>query len=1198
MPAENGNQQAKSLVQDPESINNKILSIVNTDWLKNKNLEEGDGKIFDFHSLVKAMLCLEYKREHRFIVNLLDNPETFIENFQQACKRRAEDSTNSFNFSLFADSPTNNLYLEIACLLFPDDPLAVLLPNVKNFFRTEVTNISFDEDSVYTRNNKNNLRNRLQEYTPPLIKSDRKTIPAKALPHCVISGMNLFDARSLSELKSIHFQRNFYNSLNARYPILTGCLYAHTEHLRFIKRKIDNLNEPQTPLAALKQLSEDLQRGGTQVTGKDDASLGAVRAFHYFKDYLQTLPATIRDELLSLDDNSLAKIIAHLDKGNCVEIAASKLDVFINANHSRKTLTIRHKTAEKGSIGQNRREFAQTLDDKALYKNFVGRDDTLPAELLNTILNTINLTDIEIVVLLLKQLPEELCKNVFAKINDEDTNLILGVINAINKKMFDNQPEKKQHILHQLARKIINLRIYNITNYVQRAPELFIPFLQEKGEALYNLQFQLELIKALYNKKELLKQLFDFLPQEKRRSFMLATMSPLLYSKKAIAIALSSFDFAAENIESFLNEATGQQSTQPITVGQLLNSDCSNLRNFVVNLPENERWPFIKNFCHARFRKASSSELAKILASLPQEDRRHAVEDLFADNKEELLNQACWSISLFNQLIPYLTCTECTNIAEQKLDYGTSVWQRLAKNKEAILTFVKKYPKSERWNLLTRFYTSTSMSHPERKNSIFHLIEQEALTDVIRLLPQEHWLSALKLESFTKGLVISRTIKDPLFVTELFSLCKDWQSLLSLYDGEEVRTVGELIINKPESLTALLKLVPPEERLQFLTEKDELGSRIIFKLGSHIDKLKPVFEELRPEDRSALIGFTDRDGKNLLHRSEYPSTVSFLQPFCTRMHLEQRDKNGDSPLHRFHLNPEIMQCLLEPWQTDERKALLSIKNHRNESALETAIEYAPSLKVILELIPQEERFSFLGEGVGTREAFSNTFWQKCLKNPESFAIALNSLPPTERFPALMLKNWLGNNTIGMLCSQQSHVLIFQHMYSLISPDHKNSFLTEFFALNAEQKLSTLRDNLKNILCQKVYGCSRYDGGNGINTFNNLNNKLSELGGEPLQCQVQILSEMIMLIEKNSTAKLDTTKRANWHNFIDSINNLPEVRKPVKILCIALAITIVGILPAAIIWSISSLSFFRQREALIQETISLDKDKQSRPQHTL
>lgn len=989
----------------------RIYSILFKDWLKEYLLENSTNEnIHDFNSLVRAMIKAEYLREKAILKQFLACPENFADNFKHRCLQRSQDNTNCINFQLLANSPTNKLFTALAVLLFPEDPLAVLIPNVKKCYSVVIPeNINLSdgiEDSLFNPANRRvNLKKKLLAYTPPLVEVERKSIAADALGHCVISGSYLFDVRSILSLTTLHFQKNFCNSLSNRFPELAWALYQHNEDLRSLKEKIDYLNRPKNPREAMQSLILALKAGGTAVTGSNSASIGAVRAYLGFVEYIKLLPEEVQKSLQEINDNqghNLGTVLNHFRAGDCVETAANHLLQIISYNPKHEILD---KTPANNSMVtlKKRKEFIEELQSFSTKKEFISFDEFLPVNLLEEQVTSLPLEDFEFCLLLILSLPSQCAEKICQQFHDK-YDLVKGLLNAVRARIFDNKSDKKL-IIFTIITKL--LRAQKSLGEVLNSEEISISadflahiltIFPEEVRVLLESSSVDVIFKHFITQFDHLELFSALLPKGKRLSLIRNSLYELL-NAGTFAAAIRTCELSEKEWANFLQEPRRDVSyySNTITIWEHTTKKGELFCDLLKGLPENLRWHFIVANDYDVFPSSLLWNADKILAMLellPEEQRKEAIKKLIADHKTPLLARRFDSTRLFALLLPYLDKSECLELAQENDSYlRYPFWQFMVLDVECLNLFLQKYPIEERWGIVQKLNGNY--------DNILHYYSQlrrrSCLPDIIALLPEADKLAALMLKSETKNLAWTCAADNPEVIRLVFSMpeakLNDWVDFL---EARTLKTVWQIICEKPEALEALLGAIPKkEDRLQFLLSPN--GNTTFSRLFSMniTPKILAVIVnaltnpgELQQEYINGLLNAKDSRGRNLFHiLAKNSEALSLLQPYCSAALLLTVDSDGlFTPIDILH--------------NENRSSLVGLlKNLSPEDQL--VVFNSPLAKSLIKSIVQDAELTDSYCKVRPFWA-SNTAWfnaelvKEAWHHPKSFAVLLAQVPKEER----------------------------------------------------------------------------------------------------------------------------------------------------------------------------------------------------------
>lgn len=191
----------------------------------------------DYITPVTAMFVEEFQREIEFLKDALRDPDRFEDQFKARCAERELDIENNFSFQYSPDSLTNNVYWNVAKVVFEPasmkEILGILLPGIKYQLKVDV------------------------QYTPsaggvpkaaPLLIEDKQLAALDAMEpdhnlfmrFCVLEDV-IFDVQSIA-LFPLKLQSQFNRLLTSEYPKFAKVLYQHNSSLTNLFDNILALN--------------------------------------------------------------------------------------------------------------------------------------------------------------------------------------------------------------------------------------------------------------------------------------------------------------------------------------------------------------------------------------------------------------------------------------------------------------------------------------------------------------------------------------------------------------------------------------------------------------------------------------------------------------------------------------------------------------------------------------------------------------------------------------------------------------------------------------------------------------------------------------------------------------------------------------------------------------------------------------------
>lgn len=366
----------------------------------------------DYQSLKLQIVEKELVDEVKHLTMLLEsNPDFFPEAFKERCKlRAARNAGTCLSFMAMPLGDCNELYWHIAELVFEPqtmgEMLGLLLPEVKtqlvcDLYLNLPARASFQE--IKEANKDPAIR-----FLKTSITNLKETPSIDALTHFVVADNLLFDLNSIVSF-TFKMHQTFYESLHQNYSKMAEQLYKNNSDLKALHCHLLLLSGQGLSLyEVINRFAQELRLGGEKMTGNQNASLNAQRAYMEFLAYLKELPTSVRDALLLLQSNDGKKktfwgVLTHLKDGNCIEIAAKDLQSILGNQANQSCLATRPYVSHEQVIAIKQHY------GKRYQLSVKGYDPTitLPAHFLETHLKRITINDSYAYVSLLLSFPPD-----------------------------------------------------------------------------------------------------------------------------------------------------------------------------------------------------------------------------------------------------------------------------------------------------------------------------------------------------------------------------------------------------------------------------------------------------------------------------------------------------------------------------------------------------------------------------------------------------------------------------------------------------------------------------------------------------------------------------------------------------------------------------------------------------------------------
>lgn len=1130
---------------------------------------------FDYYSFIDVMMEQEFTLELEKLREWINEPATFAEKFCDICQQKHENPSLGYSFSVFPESPGNKLFREIAKLLHPQDPLAILAPTLKHFYRTELPDQIELPDGNPTSDFLNNtpLNKKIARYTPPLREINRNEIDIDDFAKYAVAGSCLFDVSSLKNLTLLTLQTSFHNHMRTTLPELADRIYNHNGDLIALQEKIDFINRPRTPMQALQRFMDGLRLGGESLSRAENATLGAQHAYLGFLEYLRSLPTNLRNQFEDLRSSgkTIRDVLKDIRENKCVELASTNLSQIMLANKHLISMN-RAPNCSKLNRSTQLRQFCTELEKLNIHKDYLGLQ-LLPIELFKKVISSTNFTN-ELLINFLTHLPVTYYEEIFANFPNK-SKLLFILKQVVNKNLLKDQVYKREVILDYLISHLLKTTTLEkyFLNLYGNPIELFTYPLQKKRseclELFFDIQQQVKLIELFSYSPKHIYEFFSFLPKEKRLPLFLRLIEHFLRDIAVLVPALKACELSPEEWRTFLNMPISENDP---SVWDKAYDKTTTFNNLLQAIPESLRWPLLKEqhfkesfYVSGLYKStASADEIAMILNTFPQADQQEIVSELFKIDsaKQDLLNKAKGNLELYKVLQKYLSASECQSLVTT---HYRPLWLFMVRDGEALHDFVTKIPFQERFTVLEGLqrYGDYFFEELGKANSAL-------LFDILELLPEEDKSKALGL-IYSGTRILGYAVRDPRFIRTFFSTMKreEWNQWLKLTHNRQ--TILEVILQNPAALAAFLSLIPlrDENRLNFLLDKGDFASAPIHMIK--FDKptliiLEDLFADNKEQVLKQLLQARDNCGKNILYQSKIDLFIlGDLSNYDLLETLQNQDNQGNTLLHEHAHSYQNLNYILKCFKYDEQIKLLMITNQSGETVFERAAGDSQAIEYLIKLLPEDKRSDLLDS--------LPALWPKIYQNPLSINLVLPLVSERHHYTFLrnnpQFINELPGASIPSLISFVSEQ-DYGHLIDCVLKVRKcsNDELYEYH-LTALENVHLQWRRLREL----VAGIDLWE------LRRTLNNEDPEI-------KIQILSETIKLFKK-TTAKVLTKSMKEEHiaTYSAYLDGLPKISENVKKVCIALACTIVGLIPAAIILTLGYCGFFNKREIIKDQIVT-------------
>jgi hypothetical protein len=423
--------------------------------------EQDLSPLNDFPSLRARTLLSELEAEIKHLKELLKTPSVFKATFQARAHIRAQNQDRFASFEAIPQSPTNQMYWDIAMEVFAPKTLGELLtylsPNTQRFVVAQIN----DAPITLNAQDQGELQQKLRTLhnDPPLLLEERAFTPQdfpeapskERMAELILVEGCLFDVARISQfpLKS---NSDLLKVLETQRPKLLSKLVNHNEAMQSLKADVEVFrNNVFTPKEAFTALCKGLRLGGERMTGHEYASGPADAAVKHFFEYFLALPQALQTEIKALkgDNKSMEQVFNEdLDKGHCVETCANDIERIVQANPDSSVLNNHPRLSKEERRFPNKRY--KQARDCAQNPDFISIED-LPKQHLLLTLSKLRLNTSRELIVLLVHFPPELYELILGRVDLIYWLIILAELGAaLSSGLFT--PEQRTGLAQALAK--------------------------------------------------------------------------------------------------------------------------------------------------------------------------------------------------------------------------------------------------------------------------------------------------------------------------------------------------------------------------------------------------------------------------------------------------------------------------------------------------------------------------------------------------------------------------------------------------------------------------------------------------------------------------------------------------------------------------------------------------------------------------
>ena len=251
------------------------------------------------------------------------------------------------------------------------------------------------------------------------------------------------------------------------------------------------------------------------------------------------------------------------------------------------------------------------------------------------------------------------------------------------------------------------------------------------------------------------------------------------------------------------------------------------------------------------------------------------------------------------------------------------------------------------------------------ENILIEIDDPESLNIMLQLIPKKHRLNMMLIASKSANSVLRLNAHKPELVITLLSLLPKRQRLKAMQDqayaGDSL--LHDFIEREPslETVKRMMELLPEDQRLEAVRTINSRRETVLQKASENPKYLLFLLECIPEAQRVMALCTLYPDGSTLFYRYfEQVLQTRKLHHFdaiLAMIPLEQRSKicilnrSGITILHKAASNPYVLKIILEWIPESERYTLITKMNSDSKSPLSEAMKSTKSMEVIYDLVP-------------------------------------------------------------------------------------------------------------------------------------------------------------------------------------------------------------------------------------------------------
>lgn len=212
-----------------------------------------------------------------------------------------------------------------------------------------------------------------------------------------------------------------------------------------------------------------------------------------------------------------------------------------------------------------------------------------------------------------------------------------------------------------------------------------------------------------------------------------------------------------------------------------------------------------------------------------------------------------------------------------------------------------------------------------------------------------------------------------------------------------------LVVPKPYLLSAFLKRIPKNQRLEAISFRNHYGFNVLHLTIAYPESLKVILRSLAANQILDVIRMPDPSGKMLLHlatahRESLGILLKSIQHNERFAAIRLPDRHGNTLLHDAAAYPDTLNDLLELYPQAQKLKAVRCANHTGNTVLHQVAVHSESLRILLNLYPEQERL----EALSAKNSSGVSVLNLAVKKRGAITAIIHLLPEDQRLDAIIL----------------------------------------------------------------------------------------------------------------------------------------------------------------------------------------------------